>query len=397
MAFFGVTLEIIDKLEPIPGADRIVKATLRGIDFSFVVGKGQFEEGGTCVYLPIDSILPLSLQEKLNLAGKLGGKNKDRIRTVRLKGVYSEGIAVSPDVVALELLTKNRKPTSEELTAYLGVTKYDPEEKADKEKAAAQAKDHKCWPWYKRWAHRLFSKKIFQYFYPPKGGSLMPLNELGISVYDIEGCNRHKEVVEDLMDKPVIVTLKVEGQNAAVLWRKGKVFVNQRRYSVIKSNENPLWEIANKQRIIAFAEFMAHKFKEDEVLVYYEACGSNDGAGAISGNIYKFKDFRGYIFDIKVGGKFIPWDMVRSLYQEFYGNLEFLVPTLCFGQTLGEWLGGRTVEQAAEVKGVLRHCDSEREEGIVIHPALEYEARGLGRVILKFRSLSYKAEHGDKE
>lgn len=396
MAFFGVTLEVIDKLEPIPGADRIVKATLRGIDFSFVVGKGQFEEGATCVYIPVDSILPLSLQEKLNLVGKLSGKDKNRVRTIKLKGTFSEGIAVSTDVVA-ELLQKSKKPTPEELTAFLGITKYDPEIKADKDAEAVAHAAKSRWPWYRRWAHRLFSKRIFNWMFPPKGGCLMPLNELGISVYDIEGCNRHKHVVEALMDKPVYVTLKVEGQNAAVLWRKGKVWVNQRRYSIAKSSENTIWQIAEKQNLIKFAEQVANAHNASEVLVYFEACGSNDGASGISGNVYKFKDFRGYVFDIKVDGKYLPMKLAIQDYREFFGNTDFFAPVLCAGLTLGEWLDGRTVEKAAEVKGVLRKCDSTLEEGIVIHPAEEYEERGLGRVILKFRSLPYKAERGDKE
>jgi hypothetical protein len=86
-----------------------------------------------------------------------------------------------------------------------------------------------------------------------------------------------------------------------------------------------------------------------------------------------------------------------NTYADFYKSLEFFVPVLCANLPLGQWLDGKEVAQAAEVKGVLRKCDSGLEEGIVIHPAEEYEERGLGRVILKFRSLPYKAERGDKE
>ena len=38
MAFFNVTIETIKSIEPIEGADRIQKATLNGLEFTFVVG-----------------------------------------------------------------------------------------------------------------------------------------------------------------------------------------------------------------------------------------------------------------------------------------------------------------------------------------------------------------------
>lgn len=396
MAFFGVTLEIIDKLEAIPGADRIEKATLRGVDFSFVVRKGQFKIGEKCVYIPVDAILPLSTQEKIGLVGKLSGKNKDRVRTVRLKGVYSEGIATDLNIIA-DLLKTNKNPSTEEITAYLGITKYEPEEHNADKKVDPEIAYQKSWPWYKRFVFKWFGRKWVKKLWGRTPGSLVPLNTLNLPVYDIESCNRYKDVVDSLMDQNVWITLKIEGQNAAVLCRNGKIYVNQRRFTIEKCKDNDLWKIAEKQRIIDFAKHLSKKYKK-EALVYFEACGSADGARPISGNIYRFKDHRGYIFDIKIGDEYLNIPQMIAECNEFYKSASdlYLVPILCAGLTLRAYLaskGYESVEKAAEQKDILNHYDDQLEEGIVIHPEHEQTVHGLGRLILKYRSKPYKAIH----
>ena len=50
------SIQKIIKLEPIPGADAIVRATVLG--WQLVVKKDEFDEGDLCVYVEIDSLLP---------------------------------------------------------------------------------------------------------------------------------------------------------------------------------------------------------------------------------------------------------------------------------------------------------------------------------------------------
>ena len=51
------SVEIIDKLEPIPNADRILKATVKG--WECVVSKSDnFQQGYKVVYIEVDSVLP---------------------------------------------------------------------------------------------------------------------------------------------------------------------------------------------------------------------------------------------------------------------------------------------------------------------------------------------------
>jgi len=50
------SIQKVEKIEPIEGADRIEKATVLG--WNLVVVKGEFKEGSYGVYFEIDSMLP---------------------------------------------------------------------------------------------------------------------------------------------------------------------------------------------------------------------------------------------------------------------------------------------------------------------------------------------------
>ncbi len=399
MSYFAVTKETIGAIEPIKGADRIVKATLKGMDLSFVVLKDQFKIGDECVYIPLDAIVPDAVLEKIGLQGKLGGHAKNRVKTIKLKGTYSQGIATDLSLIK-DLLAKKKNPTPEQMTEFLGITKYDPESKNEnKDTPEQQDRRTKRWPWHKRIIRTLFGYGFTKWLYGKPPGVLIPLNTLGLPVYDIEGCNRYKDLTESLMDKEVWISLKVEGQNAAVLCRKGKIYVNQRRFTIEKDKNNPLWQIAESHGFIDLAKKLHEKFGED-ALVYYEACGSNKGGSGISGNIYGFDEYKGYIFDIKIGNKFLNIDEINAALTAF-GGTQYLVPVLAANIKLSEWLkylSLPSVEKAAEQKSILNKKGNCLEEGIVIHPMEEQYAHELGgRLILKYRSKAYLAAKGDDE
>ena len=79
------TIAKIDELHPIPEADAIERAVIRG--WNVVVKKGEFKVGDLCVYCEIDSLLP-EREEFEFLRNK-----KFRIKTIKLRGQVSQGIA----------------------------------------------------------------------------------------------------------------------------------------------------------------------------------------------------------------------------------------------------------------------------------------------------------------
>lgn len=99
------------RIEPHPNADRLEIAKCAG--FQSVVKKGDFQDGDVVAYIPIDSILPHSLIEKMGLPGRLYGKQKNRVRPVKLRGVLSEG-----------LICKTDKPAGVNVADDLGIIRY---------------------------------------------------------------------------------------------------------------------------------------------------------------------------------------------------------------------------------------------------------------------------------
>lgn len=123
MAFFGVTKEKISKVMDHPNADRLSIAQVESMSFTFVTGKNQFSVGDEVLYIPLDSVLPEIVLEKLNLVGKLAGTNKNRVKSLKLRGVISQGIVAE---VSKFLTPEQMNFSSEEITNLLGVTKYEP-------------------------------------------------------------------------------------------------------------------------------------------------------------------------------------------------------------------------------------------------------------------------------
>lgn len=122
----------ISKISPIEGADRIEVAEMTGKGWRVVVSKGEFQEGDRAVYFEIDSALPPDdsryafLRERClrRFVSKSGNVLREviRIKTVKLRGVISQGllIPIRPNYPEL-----NDSTIGNDVTEYLGVEHYD--------------------------------------------------------------------------------------------------------------------------------------------------------------------------------------------------------------------------------------------------------------------------------
>lgn len=92
-----VTIRKIDKLTPIEGADVIEVATIDG--WEVITKKGEFAVNEYCVFFEIDSFLPAD-EPKFEFLASRGskvdefGKERLRIRTMKMRGVVSQGLAL---------------------------------------------------------------------------------------------------------------------------------------------------------------------------------------------------------------------------------------------------------------------------------------------------------------
>jgi len=367
MSYFGVTAEKIDTVRHHSNADRLDICTLKGMAFQFVTGRDQYKAGEVVLYFPVDSLLPVELQRKMGVEGMLSGKNKDRVKTVRLRGEISQGLvgpqslaegwaAVSPDVC------NTKAGWGVEIAEWLGVTKYEP--------APIDTT-----------------------------GNLLPL-PCGLSAYDIEGADRNIDAVNRLMFEEVVVTEKVEGQNFSVTFDpvEHQVYVNQRNFTIeeIDTAEHRLWRLARKASLIpdpfpmntpsSFLEFLAGVYPGQSITVYGEAYGPG-----IQGNYYKIPDIQVRLFDIKVGYDFVDYPTFVGLVHMFwridykFNNL-ITAPVLFVGQLI-EWLEDRTIVEASSGPSAI-NSDVLR-EGVVIRPFIEQRHPEIGRLIIKQRDPVY--------
>jgi RNA ligase (TIGR02306 family) len=108
------SIQKILALEPIEGADAILKATVLG--WQLVVKKDEFQVGDLCVYCEVDCIMPDRPEfEFLRPRGM-------RIRTIRLRGQISQGICLPISI----LPTDFEVVEDAECTEALGIRQYEP-------------------------------------------------------------------------------------------------------------------------------------------------------------------------------------------------------------------------------------------------------------------------------
>ena len=342
MAFFGVTREKIGEIKEHTNAHSLELGKLQGINFQFVIPKGKYEVGDEVLYFPIDSVLPRRTAEAIGLYGKLAGKNKDRVKTMRLRSEISQGV-----VAPISILPDTNETNTEKITQVLGVTKYEPPA------------------------------------VPCKAGNLIQL-PVGLSAYDIEGAERNMDVLEQLMDIPVVVTEKLEGQNFSITRDlSGKIYVNQRNYSIepIEDKEHDFWRVAKEKGLIESVEKIAWDcWPDTNVTIYGEFLGPG-----VQGNIYKLQEHDVKLFDIKVNE-----DYVDSIDFMELINIDQRVPTVFSGGTLREFL--KDYDDIVHAShGVSNLNSGTFREGIVIKPEHEFRLDGFGRCIVKQRDAIYLA------
>lgn len=116
-----VSIRTISALEPIEGADFIEKAFVDG--WTVVVKKGEYSVGDTAVYFEPDTFLPEGDARWQFLVDKSSrmfeGVRGHVLRTVKLKGVYSNGLLLHPSLFAEGLTAVVKYEVSNEDAARL--------------------------------------------------------------------------------------------------------------------------------------------------------------------------------------------------------------------------------------------------------------------------------------
>ena len=266
------SVQVIKNLEPIEGRDRIMLAEIEG--WHVIVGKSDFNIGDKCIYIEIDSVL-----DSDNPVFEQARKRSNRVKTMKLAGVYSEGIAYP-------LSAFNMKPEDwnegDDVTQKLHIVKYD--EYAGEEPIGVSNLSKKKYNWFQQlWF------KLFGYPKRKKGGFTSLVSKTDETrVQNIPEVLQYKE--------PVVVTEKCDGQSSTYTIERtffGTSFnVYSRNLNVGKDNSN-YWKIAEMYDLENRMSLMLNELGVKWLAIQGEIAGPG-----IQKNPYGLKDIDFFVFNI---------------------------------------------------------------------------------------------------
>jgi len=236
----------IADIQPIPGADAIVVATVKG--WKVVVKVNEYKVGDLAVYYEIDSFLPIRPQfEFLRKSSykRIGSSEGFRLKTIRLRGQISQGLLTPiPEGIS------NPKE-GDDLTEALDIVKYEP-------------------PIPAQLAGKI--KGTFPSFIPKT-------DEIRIQ-------NFESEVGFSPVGERAYVTEKLDGTSFTCYFNNGVFGVCGRNWELTETSDNSLWRMAN---LLQLKEKMTKHGKNIALQ------GELIGAG-INGNLYGLSDHKLYFF-----------------------------------------------------------------------------------------------------
>ncbi len=245
------TIQKIEALFPIKGADRIEVATMQGLGWECIVKKGEFKIGDFVIYIEIDSILPDKSEYEFMRSRKF------RVRTIKLKGQVSQGLIIPINSVRL-----NHIKVGKDVTELLGIVKYDPELAEEMKQSEGKKKSLK---W--KMMHHRFTRWLMGFKFIYDLISTEPGWPGWVSKTDEERIQKMPQVLERYKDSTVYITEKVDGQSATYTRNKKKFIIASRN----KVNTNPssnYGRIAEKYKLkkIFKSVFSSHTVLQGEII-----------------------------------------------------------------------------------------------------------------------------------
>lgn len=310
-----VSIQVIDSIAPIEGADNIMQARVMG--WTVVVKKGEFAPGDRCVFFEIDSVLP----EGAPWAEFMRARGF-RVRTVRLRGVLSQGLALPVAILG----GGEVPPMGIDLRDRLGVVKYEPVLPDAREVAGP------------------FPARV------PKTDEIRLQSALA--------------VLEEMRGLPFFVTTKCDGSSATYVRDPDAGLIACSRNWALSPGENNVWRLAERYEL-------ASRLPVD-FAIQGEVCGpgiQKNRLGLAAPDLFVFSvyDLRAARFlDFEPFGEFCAAHGLRTV------PIERVVrgdEAAAFRHDLDFWL---------EAARGLYPGTKQRKEGIVVRPLVEAPSEVLG-------------------
>lgn len=371
-------------IEEHPNADVLELARVG--DYRSVVGKGQYKTGDLGVYLPEGAVLPEWMIKELGLEGRLAGKEKNRIKAVKLRGILSQGLIFPVE--------KDR---------YFGLTG-----------THCDAIDFPRDPAYNDGLGLLqgvvegsdvtssFEKYGVYKYEPPipvcMNGVVEPKHGYTIN-YDIENIKKYPDVLVE--GEEVVVTEKLHGTWCMFGYHPGiaTYLVSSKGLSaqglVFKTGDENKGNLY--LRALEQSTENGRTVIERAVALFGLDCpiyilGEVYGKG-VQDLHYGTTEPQFRVFDIYVGtpghGRYLNWEEKKVSTEKIEAAL---VPVLYEGP-----FSHAKIQDLTDGTETVSGIGSNIREGVVITPILEREADELGRVILKSVSEGYILRKGGTE
>lgn len=287
------------------------------------VGLNEFQIGDLAAYIPPDSLVSTKRPEFAFL--KREGRDLERIKVKKLRGLYSQGLLIKAPLNAKE---------GDDVSELLEVSHYEPP-------AQGTACDAESGPLH-----------------------------VHVPTFDVESYRRYAHVLQQ--DEEVAISEKIHGANTKMTFHDGRFWVGSHRQWK-KEGDNAFWRAFNncqpiKDLLIA----------RQDLVAYGEVYGwVQDLRYGMRPNEVKLA-----IFDLwsKVKTTFLNWSECEEVRTAF--NVPW-VPTIINGR-----LSQSDILGHAEGPSLITGANHAR-EGCVIRPVIERWNEEIDRVILKIVSNSY--------
>lgn len=333
------SIQKITEILPIEGADKIVCVKILG--WQCVALKTEFSANDKCVFFEIDSVLPIA---QWNDHLRKEPNKQLRIKTIRLRGVLSQGLALP-----VSILPQGEYEVGQDVTELVGVTKYEPVVPAH---LSGMAKGN-----FPAFLHKTDETRL----------------------------QSEPRVLDEAISKGLVLvgTLKMDGTSFTAYRRDAEFGVCSRNLDLKETEDNAHWR-------------MARKLKLEEILRSEprNLCTQGEMAGpGIQGNRMGLKEVDLYLFNL--------FDIDTSKYAGYKELVEFgkkhnikVVPIVGhndFGS--GETT---TVGKMLEVAAALNYDNGTPAEGIVWRSACETYSEVLkGRMSFKTISSRFLLKYNE--
>lgn len=277
------TIQKILDIQPIPNADSIEVATIKG--WKVVVRKNEFQVGETVIYFEIDSLIPKTSVTEFLM--KNPEDTEARLKTIKLRGQVSQGLIISLGggyTMNRELNGDNAEPFGEtegtDLSDILHIEKYEPPIKYGNE-----------------------GESIYWPFTIPKT--------------DEERIQNIPDIIDKIIasKEHLCVSVKLDGTSTTVIHQQDGVQVAGRNNMFLKTDNiaynNKYWSTVKKYNLPEILE----KYHEAHPDQYVAVQGELVGPG-IQGNKMNLPEVRLYIFNL-----FISYDKCGSWQKQGYSEL----------------------------------------------------------------------------